>query len=179
MLVIRKSDSRIFAFGAACSIDAKGIYSPGQFLPFSALSSSGVTPTQADFEVVATNAAPSGHYHQGFSHQWSGSAIESVPGYNPPTPPAPTEGRDLTKREFLTVTTAVDAVKTNTILAKLPLAAEFLNDYQDDAGIQFADIDEPSSKLAILLAMASNHVVLDEPVIDAIKAKWIELYPKV
>ncbi len=89
MLVIRKSDDRIFAFGPECSIDAKGIYSPGQFLPFNALASSGVAPVQADFEVVQTNLEPVGHYHQGFSHQWSGSAIESVAGYTPPTPATP------------------------------------------------------------------------------------------
>jgi hypothetical protein len=88
MLVIRISDSRIFASGATCSIDAKGIYSPGQFLPFNALSSGGVTPTQAQFETVATSLEPQGHYHAGFSHQWSGTAIESVPGYTPPAPPS-------------------------------------------------------------------------------------------
>jgi hypothetical protein len=35
-----------------------------------------------------TSLNPVGHFHGGFSHEWTGTAVQSVAGYNPPASPA-------------------------------------------------------------------------------------------
>ncbi len=93
MLVIRKSDGRVFGSGPVCSVSQAGIVTPTNVIPFVALASAGVTPVANDFEVVETSDAPVGHFDPGFSHEWDGSAVQSVPGYTPPAPPEPEESQ--------------------------------------------------------------------------------------
>jgi hypothetical protein len=177
MLVIRKSDSRIFAFGASCSIVATGISTENQAIPFNAIAVDGVAPTANDFEVVDAQSNPVGHFHGGFSHEWTGTAVQSVAGYALPGTPEP-KGKALTKREFLSVGMVVDFMKMNTILDKIPLAREFLDDYKGIEGIEYDDLQNPNSKLKLLLNAAKAASIIDDTVIENFRTTWLAMYPK-
>ncbi len=94
-----------------------------------------------------------------------------------PEVPSKTEGRSLTWDEFLDVGMATDAAKTNTILVKMPVVAEYGRKYVTTAGIEFADAATPGTRLANLMAAAKAAGLIDDAFLQAFMANWVRLYP--